>query len=112
MFTPAASLSMRRDLSKHGVVAVRVTCPAGVDGACEGRLTLTRQKSGRSAAEPQSFELAPGRTQTLFLRLAAAVERSPMMRLLLGATDRRSHVAPIVQHVSIRRSSRTHGHRR
>jgi DNA-binding beta-propeller fold protein YncE len=103
VFTPAAALRLRRNLSEHGVVAVRVSCPAEVDGTCGGRLTLTRPETGRAAAEPQSFEVAPGRARTVFLRLTAAALKSPTMRLLLGATDRRPHVAPIEQHVSIRR---------
>jgi hypothetical protein len=111
VFTPAASLRLRRSLSTHGVVAVRVSCPAEVDGTCGGRLTLTRRESGRAAAQPQSFEVAPGRTETVFLRLTAAAPKSPTMRLLLGATDRRPHVAPIQQHVSIRRPLPRHRHR-
>ncbi len=108
VFTPAASLTVRRILGNRGVLAVQVTCPLTVDASCGGRLTLKHDANGRPAAKPQAFALAPGTSRTVFMRLAAAVRRAAGVRLVLTATDRRAHVAPLVQRLSVGKPPAAH----
>ncbi len=58
----------------HGRAAVRVSCPAGTDGSCTGRLTLTRSSGGQAIGR-SSFTVASGKSATIRVNLSAAARR-------------------------------------
>jgi len=52
----------------RGVAAIRVTCPASAAGNCTGTLTLRTSKARRLGSAP--YDLAPGASKTLRVKLA------------------------------------------
>jgi DNA-binding beta-propeller fold protein YncE len=99
VFAPAATYTVRRALSGHGSVAVRVSCPAELATGCGGRVALYRAGGVRRAATPKPFTLSAGASTTVRLRLAPPETRH--LRFVLRGTDRRTGIATIVKRVDL-----------
>lgn len=96
VLAPAASLRVLHGLFR-GLLAVRVACPATVAAGCGGRLTLAGP-SGRRAARPFPYALAPGTARTVLLRVRPGLRPA---RLVLRAVDRRRAVAPVARRILV-----------
>jgi len=94
VLAPAASLRVVRGLSAHHVLRVRVSCPVAVGASCGGRVTVSGG-SGRAAAKPVRYSLAPGAARTMLLHVR--VGKAPLETLVVRAYDRRAAFAPLVQ---------------
>jgi plastocyanin len=84
------TLGAKSVTAKHGVLRLRVSCPAGTTGGCAGRLTL---KDGAKRVATKAFTAGAGRAATVKLKLSAAEARKLRkrhrlrLRLTIAAHD-------------------------
>lgn len=67
-----AGVPRQTDTAAHGVVPVKVSCPAATSGGCTGKLALTSAKKIAGRTQPlgsATFSLTPGQTGKVKVKL-------------------------------------------
>jgi hypothetical protein len=85
-------------LSRRGVLSARVTCPDAHPGRCVGRMALTPVGSPGRPNRAVRFDVGPGASRVVRVRLAANLQRrmahQDRLTAILAATDASHGLAP------------------